>query len=138
MYCRKRQPIVDCMRTFCRLMLAVSFAAAGCVSRKTAQMEARQAYMTGQQQALQAQQRAQQAEGPAVFLQGPVQYPTVPWHEGMTLSEAIVDGVYTGFMNPRVIRVLRDGQVAGELQGIDLLHHQDMDLQSGDTVVIIP
>jgi hypothetical protein len=126
------------MRTFCCLVLALGIAAAGCVSRTKAQMEARQAYANGQQQALQAQQSAQQAQGPSVFLQGPVQNPVVPWRDGMTLSQAIVDADYTGFMNPRVIRVLRGGQIAGEFQGIDLLHHQDMDLQPGDTVIILP
>jgi hypothetical protein len=41
-------------------------------------------------------------------------------------------------MNPRLIRVLRAGQMAGELQGIDLLHHKDLDLEPGDNVIIIP
>ena len=113
-------------------------AAPGCVSNKKAQMEARQAFVSGQEQALQAQQHAQQAKGPAVFLQGPIRNPVVPWEDAMTLSQAIVTAVYTGFMNPRIIRVLRDGQVAGEFQGIDLLHHQDMDLQPGDTVIVVP
>jgi hypothetical protein len=118
--------------------LALMIAAPGCVSSKKAQMEARQAFVSGQEQALQAQQHAQQAQGPAVFLHGPVRNPVVPWEDGMTLSQAIVNAVYTGFMNPRIIRVLRDGQVAGEFQGIDLLHHQDMDLQPGDTVIVVP
>jgi hypothetical protein len=127
------------MRVFCRLIFILTIVAAGCVSNKKAQMEARQAYAQGQQQALQAQQRAQQQQrGPVVFVQGPVQNPIVPWRDGMTLSQVIVDANYTGFMNPRLVRVLRDGQVAGELKGIDLLHHQDMDLQPGDSVIIIP
>jgi hypothetical protein len=126
------------MRTFCRLILALSLAAAGCVSRTKARMEARQAYASGQEQALQAQQRAQQTQGPVVFLQGPVHNPVVPWRDGMTLSQAIVDADYTGFMNPRLVRVVRGGQLAGEFKGIDLLHHQDMDLQPEDTVIIVP
>jgi protein involved in polysaccharide export with SLBB domain len=101
-------------------------------------MEARQAYANGLQQAAQAQVRAQEAQGPVIFVQGPVQNPIVPWREDMTLSQAIVDANYTAFMNPRVVRVVRGGQVAGELKGIDLLRHQDMDLQPGDTVIIIP
>jgi hypothetical protein len=126
------------MRTFCLLLLTLSIAAIGCVTEKKAQMKARQAYMSGQQQALQAQQNAQIAQGPSIFVQGPVRNPVVPWRDDMTLSQAIVDAVYTGFMNPRVVRVLRGGQIAGELQGIDLLHHQDMDLQPGDTVIVVP
>lgn len=126
------------MRMVFLLTLALGMATAGCVSEKKARLEAQQAYASGQQQALVAQQRAQMDRGPVVFLQGQVQNPVVPWHDGMTLSEAIVDGVYTGFMNPRVIRVLRGGQVAGELQGVDLLHHQDLDLEPGDNIIIVP
>jgi hypothetical protein len=126
------------MRTFCWLILALSILATGCVTKKKAQMEARQAYANGQLQALQAQQRAQMAQGPVVFVQGPVQNPVVPWHDGMTLSQAIVDANYTAFMNPNLVRVLRNGQVVGELKGIDLLHHQDIDLQPGDNVIISP
>ncbi len=64
--------------------------------------------------------------------------PVVEWKEGMTLSQAIVAAEYTAFMNPLVIRVLRNGQVAGEFKGIDLLRHQDMDLEAGDTVIVVP
>jgi hypothetical protein len=41
-------------------------------------------------------------------------------------------------MNPRMVRVLRGSQIVGELQGIDLLHHKDIDLQPGDNVIVIP
>ncbi|HEX3989066.1 MAG TPA: hypothetical protein VHZ30_06520 [Verrucomicrobiae bacterium] len=126
------------MRTFGWLMLAVIFAAGGCVSSRKAKMEAGQAYIQGQQQAMQAQQRAIQAQGPCVFFQGPVRNQIVPWREGMKLSEAIVAADYTAFMNPEMIRVMRNGQVAGELKGIDLLRHQDLELQPGDTVIILP
>jgi hypothetical protein len=111
-------------------------AAAGCVSQKKAQWEARQAYAAGQQQAMQA--RPQQPQGPVVFVQGPVRNSVVEWQEGMKLSQAVVAADYTGFMNPELIRVVRNGQVAGEFKGIDLLRHQDMDLEQGDTVVIAP
>jgi hypothetical protein len=74
---------------------------------------------------------------PVVFVQGQVRNSAVPWEEGMKLSQAIVAADYTGFMNPRLIRVLRNGQVAGEFKGIDLLHHEDMDLENGDTVLIL-
>jgi hypothetical protein len=56
----------------------------------------------------------------------------------MKLSQAVVAADYTGFMNPTLIRVLRNGQPAGEFKGVDLLHHQDMELEDGDTVVIVP
>jgi hypothetical protein len=128
------------MRTAVLCLLLAVVAGAGCVSQKKAQMEARQAYLAGQEQATQAamQARQQQQQGPVVFVQGPVRHSVVEWQAGMKLSQAIVAAEYTGFMNPLLIRVLRKGQVAGEFKGIDLLHHQDMELEEGDTVLIVP
>jgi len=119
-------------------MLAL-LAAAGCVSQKKARDQARQAYLAGQQQAMmQSAQRARQQEGPVVFMQGPVRNPVVPWEPGLTLSQAIVKAEYTEFMNPLLVRVIRHGQIAAECKGIDLLHHQDMELEDGDTILIVP
>jgi hypothetical protein len=120
------------------IMLAVA-AGAGCVSQKKAQLEARQAYVAGQQQAMQAALQArQQPQGPVVFVQGQVRNAVVAWQQGMNLSQAIVAADYIPVINPQLIRVLRDGQVVGEFRGIDLLHHQDMELEQGDTVLITP
>jgi hypothetical protein len=119
-------------------MLAV-LSGAGCVSEKKAREQAHEAYLEGQQQAMLAAQRAaRRQQGPVVFVQGQVVHPVVPWQEGMKLSQAIVAAEYTAFMNPRLIRILRNGQVAGELKGIDLLHHQDMDVEDGDTILVVP
>ncbi|HEV7923884.1 MAG TPA: hypothetical protein VGR14_00910 [Verrucomicrobiae bacterium] len=125
------------MRTvgFC-ILLAV-MGGAGCVSEKKAQLEARQAYVAGQAQATQAALQAQQQQGPVVLVQGPVNRPVVPWEEGMKLSKAIVTAQYTGIMDPRLVQVLRDGQVVGEFKAIDLLNRHDMDLEAGDSVVIV-
>jgi len=114
-------------------------AGAGCVSQKKARDQARQAYLAGQQQAMmQSAQRARQQQGPAVFMQGPLRNPVVPWEEGLTLSQAIVKAEYTAFMNPLLVRVIRNGQIIAELKGIDLLHHEDLPLEDGDTVLIVP
>jgi hypothetical protein len=126
------------MRKAWLIVLTAMLAAAGCVSQKKANMEARAAFISGEQQAMQARIHAQQAQGPVVFLQGPIQNPIVQWRENMTLSEAIVAANYTAFMNPRLVRVLRGTQVVGELKGIDLLHHQDMSVEPGDTIIIVP
>jgi hypothetical protein len=126
------------MRTVFIFILLTALAAGGCVSKKKEQLAARQAYMAGQQQAMQAAAQARQQQGPVVYVQGPVRNPVVEWKEGLTLSQAIVTAEYTAFMNPVLIRVLRNGQVAGEFKGIDLLHHQNMELEAGDTVIIAP
>jgi hypothetical protein len=125
------------MRTalFCVLLAVV--AGAGCVSQKKAQLEAQQAYLAGQEQGMHAAMQAQQQQGPVVFVQGPVRNAVVAWQEGLKLSQAIVAADYTGYRNPELIRVLRNGQVAGEFKGIDLINREDMELEAGDTVLII-
>jgi hypothetical protein len=134
---RLRRRLADGIRSILCLCL-VFMSGAGCVSKKKEQLEARRAFVAGQEQAMQAAMRARQEQGPVVFVQGQVRNPAVPWEEGMKLSEAIVAAEYTGFMNPRLVRVLRNGQAAGEFKGIDLLRHQDMELENGDTVLIVP
>jgi len=119
-------------------LFLAALAGTGCVTEKQAQTQARQAYVMGQERAMQAAMHARQQESPVVILQGQVRHPEVPWQEGMKLSQAIVTAEYTGFMNPRLIRVMRSGKVAGEFKGIDLLHHQDMELDAGDVILIVP
>jgi hypothetical protein len=126
------------MRTALLCLCVAVVGGAGCVSRKQEQSEARRAYVAGQEQAMQSAMRAREEQGPVVFVQGQVNHPAVPWEEGMKLSQAIVAAEYTAFMNPRLIRVIRGGQVVGEFKGVDLLHHQDMELDNGDTVLLVP
>lgn len=127
------------MRTLLCFLLFALLAGAGCVSEKKAREEAREAYVAGQQQAMQTAAHAHAEQlGPVVFIQGPVRNHVVSWEEGLKLSQAIVQADYTDFMNPVLVRVLRHGQVAGEFKGIDLLHHEDMDLAEGDTILLVP
>jgi len=108
---------------------------AGCVSKKEAEMQARQAYLAGQQQAA---KEWQSKRPPEVVVHGPVRNSVVPWVEDLTLAKAIVDADYTGFMNPVLVRVIRNGEMVEEMKGIDLLHHQDFPLQPGDIVELVP
>lgn len=116
-----------------RMLLLASLVLAGCESRKTADMRARDAYMTGQ---MQATRQMQSQQPPEVFVRGSVRNPVVAWTDGLTLANAIVTADYTGFMNPVVVRVVRNGLVAVEMKGVDLLHGQDAPLQPGDIVVL--
>jgi hypothetical protein len=108
---------------------------AGCVSRKQADLQAREAYLAGQAQAT---KQWQAEHPPEVIVQGPVRNRVVPWTEGLTLAKAIVDADYTGFMNPVLVRVIRDGQMIDEMKGSDLLHGRDVPLKPGDVVDIVP
>jgi hypothetical protein len=108
---------------------------AGCVSKKQADLQAREAYMAGQAQAA---KQWQSQQPPQVVVQGPVRNRVVPWTEGLTLAKAIVDADYTGFMNPKLVRVIRNGLMIEEIKGIDLLHGRDVPLEAGDIVNIVP
>ena len=98
-------------------------------------MQARQAYLAGQQQAA---KQWQSQQPPQVVVHGPVRNSVVPWVENLTLAKAIVDADYTGFMNPVLVRVIRNGQMVEEMKGSDLLHRQDFPLEPGDIVDLIP
>ncbi len=106
---------------------------AGCESRTKAQLDAQRAYIAGQRQAAQPGQTQQP---PRVYVRGHVRNSTVPWTDDLTLSKAIVAADYTGFMNPVNVRVIRNGQIAEDMRGIDLLHGRDAPLQPGDIVVL--
>ncbi|MGP8199977.1 MAG: hypothetical protein ACLQU4_10795 [Limisphaerales bacterium] len=108
---------------------------AGCVSKKQAELQAHQAYMAGQTQAA---KQWQAEKPPQVVVQGPVSNHVIPWTEGLTLAQAIVDANYTGFMTPKFVRVVRNGQLIETLKGVDLLHHEDVPLEAGDIVNIVP
>jgi hypothetical protein len=118
-------------QTICILLVLL----AGCVSDKEARLRERQAYIAGQQQAA---KQLQSQLPPQVTVHGPVRNSIVPWEENMTLSKAIVTADYTGFMNPILIRVIRNGQMIEETRGIDLLHGHDVALAPGDIVDIVP
>jgi hypothetical protein len=122
------------MRAFTGILILLLLAT-GCESKKAARLEAQQAYMAGQQQAA---KQWQDTKPPTVAVQGSVQNHVVAWEEGMGVAKAIVTADYTGFMNPVLIRVVRNGQVVQEMKGIDLLHHQDFPLEPGDIVNIVP
>ena len=117
-------------------MLGVVLLLAGCVSKKQAELQAHQAYMAGQAQAA---KQWQAEKPPQVVVQGPVSNHVIPWTEGLTLAQlddaqAMADRV----MTPKLVRVVRNGQLIESLKGIDLLHHEDVPLEAGDIVNIVP
>ncbi len=108
---------------------------AGCVSNKEATFREHQAYIAGEQQGAKLSQPQQPLQ---ITVHGPVRNSIVPWEDDLTLAKAIVTADYTGFMNPILIRVIRNGQKIEEMKGIDLLHGHDVPLAPGDIVDIVP
>jgi len=105
----------------------------GCETRSRARLEAQQAYAAGQQQAA-AQTHP---KPPIVTVTGLVRNSIIPWTEDLTLAKAIVAAEYTGYFNPKLIRVIRDGH-ATDIKPSALLNRQDMPLLAGDTIQVLP
>jgi hypothetical protein len=103
----------------------------GCVTEAQANARVRAAYLEGQKVALASV--AGQGQGVAVV--GPVQYPNVPWVEGLTLAQAIATASYTGHRNPKAITITRAGAEIS-VDPHDLLGGHVVPLQSGDRINI--
>ncbi len=112
--------------------LIFSFVWSGCVSKATAQAQARAAYLAGQQQALERLQQNQN-RGPTVTFVGEVKNSLIPWTAELTLGKAIVAADYFGSVDPKEIVVTRDGQEM-RVDPKQLLSGHDILLQPRDVV----
>src|SRR5215467_13484539 len=77
---------------FLALVLS-SFVFSGCVTKATADAQARAAFLAGQQQALERMQQTQGRANTVTFL-GEVKNNLIPWTADLTLSRAIVAAGY--------------------------------------------
>jgi hypothetical protein len=113
---------------FCGLIF-VALAFSACTTKSGARRDAEAAFQSGQQ-------LGQQQQQPVVFFRGYVRRLAVPWVEGLTLAQALVQADYTGALDPRLITVTR----GGELHRIDvrrlLSGREDPLLEPGDLVEI--
>lgn len=112
-------------------LLFVALVLSGCVSKATAEAQARAAFFSGQQQEF---IRMQKARGPSVTFSGPVARRVIPWTEDLTLAKAIVAAGYFG-PEPTDIVIVRNGR-ATRVDPKQLLKKQDVPVYSGDLVSI--
>ena len=132
---------INRLAKFPTLGLVLATLPGGCVTKSQADMQARLAFMAGQQQALMQQQQRPQPppvyRGPGVIFMGAVRNPTVPWREGLTLTQAIVRAQYTGTGDPAAILIHRGGENI-TIEPRQLLNGQDVPLQVGDVIELQP
>src|SRR5437667_8760692 len=113
------------------LALLWMFPLSGCVSHSTANARAQAAFLAGQQQAA-----LQQQAGATVNFRGEVKKSSVPWSEGLTLSQALLAAEYTGIWDPHSIAISRKGETF-KLDPKRLLSGlEDPVLEPGDTVEV--
>jgi hypothetical protein len=104
------------------------------VSKQTARENAMRAYEAGRQNAI--QQQATTPTSPVVSFVGNVRNRVVPWHDTITLSEAIVAAGYSGRLNPKAIFVHRGGQTQAISVRMLMSGFQNLPLEPGDVVEI--
>ena len=120
-------------RAFTWLSLVLSVALSGCMSKATAQAQARAAFLAGQQQAMERMQM--QAQGPTVTFVGDVRRNLVPWTAELTLAKGILAADYFGPGEPKEIVVRRGGREI-RIDPNQLLGGADVPLEPRDVIEI--
>lgn len=117
---------------FLFVLLAASLLLAGCAGQSGNSRQA--AALRAQQQTIAAQQEALH---PSVWFRGTIKHARVPWSEGLNLSRAIAAAEYTGTLDPRSIKITREGQ-SWFVKPRELLRGQDdPELLPGDLVELL-
>jgi hypothetical protein len=112
-------------------ILALVFAA-GCVTKATADAEAKAAFVAGEKAAYQTMQ----SSTTAVMVLGNVQKHQIPWVDGLTLGQAISTANYTGAHDPTDI-ILKRNSIQTEIDPKQLLNGRDVPLHPGDVISVI-
>lgn len=120
------------MRILCILSMLALVPVAGCVSKATADAEAKAAFVAGQKAAYQSMQ----SSTTEITVLGNVQKHEIPWVDGLTLAHALATAGYTGAHDPTDI-ILRRNSVQTEISPRDLLNGQDVPLHPGDVISVI-
>jgi hypothetical protein len=120
------------MRILCVLSMLALVPVAGCVSKETADAQAKAAFMAGEKAAYQSMQSATTA----ITILGNVQKHQLPWADGLTLAHALAAADYTGAHDPTDI-ILRRNSVQTEIDPKQLLNGQDVPLHPGDVLSVI-
>lgn len=105
---------------------------AGCVTKATADAEARKAFVAGEKAAYQNIQSATTS----ITVLGEVQKHQIPWIDGLTLAQALGTAHYTGAHDPTTI-ILKRNSVQTQIDPKKLLNGQDIPLRPGDVISII-
>jgi hypothetical protein len=117
---------------FLVLVLVALVPLGGCVTKATADAQAKAAFVAGEKTAYQNIQSSQTA----IVILGEVQKHQVPWVVGLTLAQAIATAGYNGAHDPTEI-ILKRNSVQTEIDPKQLLNGKDVPLQPGDVVSIL-
>jgi hypothetical protein len=109
----------------------------GCVTKSKARLQTQEAFLAGQRQAMAQHEAHLQSQKPHVSFRGQFKNRTIPWTEGMTLAQAILEANYLANWEPYEILLTRQGtlkriKTKRMLSGLD-----NPLLESGDQIEIL-
>ncbi len=116
----------------CFLLLLV--AASGCTTRSSARAKSQAAYNAGRAAAY---QQVLEEQRTSIRVIGNARNPEIPWADGMTLMQALVQAECTDSRNPREIILIRHHQPT-PVNMKALLRGEDVPLEPGDTIELHP
>ena len=108
----------------------------GCTTKKASERKQRAAYAAGRQHAtLEATERPSAIESGelVVTFSGAVDHKSIPWREGLSLANAIVEAGHNSRRNPRKIFVHRR-ELVFEVPAWRLLQGDDFLVEAGDHI----
>jgi hypothetical protein len=122
------------INNYCVFVIVVCalFFMTGCVTKATADAQAKAAFLAGEKAAYQSMQ----SSTTDITVLGNVQKHQIPWVEGMTLAQALATATYTGAHDPTDL-ILRRNSVQTEVDPRDLLNGRDVPLHPGDVISVI-
>ena len=126
------------MKTVLIPILLLAAVVGGCETKSEARAQAaanaRAAYEAGQADAY---RQILQSQGTNIHVFGHVKNPDIPWKDGLTLTQVIVDADCADQGNPRAIFITRKGQ-RYPVDVDAMLGGQDWPMEPGDVVEINP
>ena len=117
-------------------MVAVVVLLSGCTTKKASERKQRSAYAAGRQHAMLAQAEKRESadsEEPTVTFSGDVDNRSIPWREGLSLANAIVEAGHNSRRNPRKILIHRR-ELVFEVPAWRLLQGDDFLIEAGDHI----
>ena len=108
----------------------------GCTTKKASERKQRSAYAAGRQHAMLAQAEKRESadsEEATVTFSGSVDNRSIPWREGLSLANAIVEAGHNSRRNPRKIFIHRR-ELVFEVPAWRLLQGDDFLIEAGDHI----
>lgn len=116
------------------IWILIAAVMSGCASNNRKPTEAQVQFAAGQEDAFAMLARSGIY---VVRVVGPFKRPVLPWHEGLTLTQVILEAGYMEQKDPAQI-IIQRGPAAEPIDPSRLLTGEDVPVQAGDVIHVLP